>query len=326
MTHHELRNRGKASPPSPRRRSGSSMGAIEAMKRRQGHDLIRSKALKGASFLGFGLDICVSRLFTIESRPLSHPRPYEPPRASLREAQPCALSRHARHRKLPAAETRSGPYRQTPIPGPFRPPGRAGPERRHVAQAQTTVAVPHDWSLKPVSLGLGDSLRLPFIPSASRNFEDYHTHLQNAATNGAMPTSRPTGRSSRRSAAPSRQPPATIPATTGTGVPIYRLNGAKAADGHADFYAGSWDVDRRSWRDGMQDIRAGGAGGARSMTTPTLAVREMKRLPILPTRKIASIFGNDAKLLRLRGTSIARCQCRSCVTGHFHMNGGARHV
>ena len=28
--------------------------------------------------------------------------------------------------------------------------------------------------------------------------------------------------------------------TTGTGVPIYWLNGAKVADNYADFYDGSW--------------------------------------------------------------------------------------
>ncbi|MCE2482158.1 MAG: PEP-CTERM sorting domain-containing protein, partial [Alphaproteobacteria bacterium] len=30
-------------------------------------------------------------------------------------------------------------------------------------------------------------------------------------------------------------------ATTGTGVPIYWLNGALVADDYADFYSGSWD-------------------------------------------------------------------------------------
>ena len=33
---------------------------------------------------------------------------------------------------------------------------------------------------------------------------------------------------------------------TGTGVPIYWLNGAKVADDYADFYDGSWDEERQS--------------------------------------------------------------------------------
>ena len=154
-------------------------------------------------------------------------------------------------------------------------------------QAQTTVAVPHDWSLKPVGLGPGDSLRLPFIPSASRSIGDYHTHVQNAAADGQAYRAQFKALGSTAAAAA----PADNTATTGTGVPIYWLNGAKAADGHADFYAVSWDVDRRNWRDGMQDIRAGGAGGARSMTAPALAFSETLavRERILQTGKIASI-------------------------------------
>ena len=79
------------------------MGAIEAMKQRQGHDLIRSKALKGASILGFRLDICVSRPFTIESRePRAESRE---PRAESRE--PRAESREPRaESREPRAESR----------------------------------------------------------------------------------------------------------------------------------------------------------------------------------------------------------------------------
>ena len=37
--------------------------------------------------------------------------------------------------------------------------------------------------------------------------------------------------------------------TTGTGVPIYWLNGNKVADNYADFYDGNWDdeTNARDW-------------------------------------------------------------------------------
>ena len=129
MTRREIRNRGKASPPSPHRRSGSSMGAIEAMKQRQGHDLIRSKALKGASILGFRLDICVSRPFTIESRE---------PRAESRE--PRAESREPRaESREPRAESREPRAESREPRAESREPRAESREPRAESREPTTV-------------------------------------------------------------------------------------------------------------------------------------------------------------------------------------------
>ena len=63
----------------------------------------------------------------------------------------------------------------------------------------------------------------------------------------ATPPSRHTARVSGRSAAPAVKMPTSIPAPSTRrptqGVPIYWLNGAKAADDYADFYDGDWDEE-----------------------------------------------------------------------------------
>ena len=51
---------------------------------------------------------------------------------------------------------------------------------------------------------------------------------------------------------------ATTYTTTDKGVPIYWLNGAKAADNYADFYDGSWD-------DEVNDKNESGTNGARHL-------------------------------------------------------------
>ena len=111
------------------------------------------------------------------------------------------------------------------------------------AAAQTTV--PNDWPLKPSGLSAGDQFRLMFVTSTTRdasstNIADYNSFVQGRAAAGHN--------SIRSYSAQFRAlgSTATVDArdntsTTGTGVPIYWLDGAKVADNNADFYDGSWD-------------------------------------------------------------------------------------
>ena len=106
------------------------------------------------------------------------------------------------------------------------------------ALAQTEV--PSDWSLKPNGLTTGDQFRVLFLSStkrdgASTNIADYNTFIQRRADIRAYSTGfRAVGCTAAVDARDNT-------GTTGTGVPIYWLNGAKAADNYADFYDGSWD-------------------------------------------------------------------------------------
>ena len=116
------------------------------------------------------------------------------------------------------------------------------------AMAQTEVAA--DWGLVPSGLGAGDSFRLLFATSTTRNgtstdIADYNTFVQNRAAAGHADIQ---GYSTgfRVVASTSATDARDNTSTTGTGVPIYWLGGNKVADNYADFYDGSWDDETNS--------------------------------------------------------------------------------
>ena len=117
-----------------------------------------------------------------------------------------------------------------------------------------TTPVPTTWSLVPSGLGDGDSFRLLFIGSSNRDaissdIAVYNTFVQNLVdTNGHADiqahsaTFRVLGSTEDVDARDNT-------GTTGTGVPIYWLNGAKVADNYADFYDGSWNEEATGARE-----------------------------------------------------------------------------
>ena len=123
----------------------------------------------------------------------------------------------------------------------------------HLARVATTVSfdsngvgtVPQNWALIPsTSLKPGDSFRLLFITSDTRraestNIDDYNSFVQTAAGRNTLLSSfssrfRVLGSTSGAYAIDNT-------GTRGAGVPIYWLEGEKAADNYFDFYDGSWD-------------------------------------------------------------------------------------
>ena len=112
-----------------------------------------------------------------------------------------------------------------------------------------TNTVPADWSLIPTGLSTGDKFRLLFLSSTKRNasstdIADYNTFIQTRAAAGHADIRdysadfRAVGCTADTDA---RDNTKTTYTTTDKGVPIYWLNGAKAADQYEDFYDGSWD-------------------------------------------------------------------------------------
>ena len=112
-----------------------------------------------------------------------------------------------------------------------------------VAQAGLTS----DSGLIPSGLGVGDTFRLVFISSTTRDasstsIDDYNTFVQTLAAAGhadIQPHS-----SLFRAVGCTNSTNATANTNTraaDTSVPIFWLNGAKAADDYDDFYDGSWD-------------------------------------------------------------------------------------
>ncbi|MCY4584075.1 MAG: hypothetical protein OXE50_14960, partial [Chloroflexi bacterium] len=129
-----------------------------------------------------------------------------------------------------------------------------------VAQAQTravecatalsdgSYSVPHDWALKPAGLAGGVKFRLLFLTSTKRDatatdIATYNSYVQtrakaghSAITDGCGNKFKVVGSTSTVDAR------ANVDAESGdTDAAIYWLNGAKAADNHADFWDGSWD-------------------------------------------------------------------------------------
>ena len=111
------------------------------------------------------------------------------------------------------------------------------------AAAQTVV--PESWPLKPAGLSAGDRFRLLFVTSTTRDatatdIATYNSFVQTAAAAGHTAI-QPYSSQFRVLGSTSAVDARDNTSSTGTGVPIYWLNGDKAADDYADFYDGSWD-------------------------------------------------------------------------------------
>ena len=112
------------------------------------------------------------------------------------------------------------------------------------AQAQNEVR--STWALTPSGLSDGDKFRLIFITSTGRtgnatssDIEVYNTFVQDQAAAGHMQI-RPYSSQFRVVGSTAAIDARDNTGTTGTGVPIYWLNGRKVANNYADFYDGSW--------------------------------------------------------------------------------------
>ncbi len=113
------------------------------------------------------------------------------------------------------------------------------------ANADSSFTVPLDWELKPSDMGSGDQFRLLFITSTlskptESSISEYNSFVQRAAQAGHLAIS-------DSCAAQFKILGSTLTSatnntgTTGVGVPIYWLNGARLTDNYADLYDGDWD-------------------------------------------------------------------------------------
>ena len=107
------------------------------------------------------------------------------------------------------------------------------------------IEVRPTWALTPTGLNVGDKFRLLFMTSTTRdarsyNIADYNSFVQGRAAAGHASIRDYSG-GFRALGSTSAVDARDNTCTTGTGDPIYWLNGAKAADNNADLYDGSWD-------------------------------------------------------------------------------------
>ena len=147
----------------------------------------------------------------------------------------------------PAEETPAPPVAPTPAPDPTpAPPQRSDDKGQdNIARASHQVLVTSDWSLIPAGLTTGDQFRLIFLSSTKRDgsstdIANYNTFVQTRAAAGD--TDIQAYSDGFKAVGCTEDVDATDnTSTTGTGVPIYWLNGNKAADDYDDFYDGTWD-------------------------------------------------------------------------------------
>ena len=112
------------------------------------------------------------------------------------------------------------------------------------------VAVPSSWELTPAGLVAGDRFRLIFVTSGNYSPQQIHISYYNALMSDLVRA----GHTAIRSHASGFRLLGSTPTvdarentcSTGTGVPIYWLNGNKVADDYGDFYDGSWDDETGS--------------------------------------------------------------------------------
>ena len=123
--------------------------------------------------------------------------------------------------------------------------------RTYTVAVTRALGVPLDWSLLPSGLAPGDKFRLVFLSSTKRDGSSsgigaYNRFIQNRAAAGHTDIQayssgfRVVGCTE---AVDARDNTETTYTNTDKGVPIYWLNGAKAADDYQDFYDGSWDEE-----------------------------------------------------------------------------------
>ena len=111
------------------------------------------------------------------------------------------------------------------------------------------TTVPQGWSLTPSGLVGGEKFRLLFITdsghsSANTEIENYNAYVQSQANTSNSLTDIKAYSSWFRVLGSTEDVDARDNTmTTGTGVPIYWVNGDKVADNYPDFYDGSWDSE-----------------------------------------------------------------------------------
>ena len=116
------------------------------------------------------------------------------------------------------------------------------------AEEMAETTVPADWGLIPTGLGPGDSFRLLFIGTSNRNasssdIADYNTFVQNLVDTNGHADIKALSATFRMLGSTEDVDARDNTGTTGTGVAIYWLGGAKVADDYADFYDGDWDEE-----------------------------------------------------------------------------------
>ena len=121
--------------------------------------------------------------------------------------------------------------------------GLAAPAAAQTPNADGSWTVPGDWALKPSGISAGGKFRLLFLtePRTATGIATYNGFVQAAAAGGHAAI-RPYASRFRAVGSTASVSARDNTMTTGTGVPVYWLNGARVADDYGDFWDGTWDA------------------------------------------------------------------------------------
>ena len=124
-------------------------------------------------------------------------------------------------------------------------PFEAAAQTTPTANTDGSYTVPGDWALLPSDVAPGSKFRLLFVTSTTRHasatdIASYNSFVQTRAAAGHAAI-RAYSAQFRAVGSTAAVHARDNTSTTGTGVPIYWLNGAQLADNYTDFYDGTWD-------------------------------------------------------------------------------------
>ena len=124
-------------------------------------------------------------------------------------------------------------------------PFEAAAQTTPTANTDGSYTVPGDWALLPSDVAPGGKFRLLFVTSTTRHasatdIASYNSFVQTRAAAGHAAI-RAYSAQFRAVGSTAAVHARDNTSTTGTGVPIYWLNGAQLADNYTDFYDGTWD-------------------------------------------------------------------------------------
>ncbi len=148
------------------------------------------------------------------------------------------------------------------------------PTPAYAQDSSSVVTVPANWPLKPSGLGAGDQFRLLIVTSTKRDgtstdIADYDTHVQTAVASGHASIQSHSEQFQVvgcTAAVDARDHTGTTYTSADKGVPIYWLDGNKAADEYEDFYDGSWDQESSGKNESGTNVSFPGLAVARPYT------------------------------------------------------------
>ncbi len=127
--------------------------------------------------------------------------------------------------------------------------GAAAPVAAQACNVDGSCTVPADWALKPSGIPAGGGFRLLFLTeprtATATGIATYNGFVQAAAAGGHAAI-RPYADRFRAVGSTTAVSARDNTMTTGAGVPVHWLNGARVADGYGDFWDGSWDAQASS--------------------------------------------------------------------------------